>query len=147
MDSMITIELVPSTAWWANVRSNVSRAEWDKIRFKAYDNAKGVCEICGEKGKNQGYSHDLECHEIWEYIIPEYIQKLTGFIALCPECHTVKHPGLANIKGRTEVVFRKLCKVNNITRAEARQYIVDAFRVWKKRSEHTWTLDISLIKI
>ena len=27
----LTIELVPSTAWYSNVRSNVSKEEWDKI--------------------------------------------------------------------------------------------------------------------
>ena len=25
----LTIELVPQTAWYSNVRSNVSKAEWD----------------------------------------------------------------------------------------------------------------------
>jgi hypothetical protein len=27
----------------------------------------GSCEICKETGKKQGYPHDLECHEIWDY--------------------------------------------------------------------------------
>ena len=42
----LTIELVPSTAWFTNVRSEVSKAKWDKIRRKSYKHADYKCEIC-----------------------------------------------------------------------------------------------------
>ena len=63
----LTIELVPQTSWYTNVRSNVSKEQWDVIRKKCYAQANNVCEICGDTGKNQGYKHNVECHEIWEY--------------------------------------------------------------------------------
>jgi 5-methylcytosine-specific restriction endonuclease McrA len=52
----LTIELVPKTAWYTNVRSNVSKKEWDRIRKKSYQNAGHVCEICGDTGLNQNHS-------------------------------------------------------------------------------------------
>lgn len=41
----LTIELVPSTAWYSNVRSNVTQAEWDVLRKECYKKAGYVCEI------------------------------------------------------------------------------------------------------
>ena len=76
----LTIELVPSTSWFNNVRSQVSAQEWDIIRHIVYAKANNICEICGGKGNK----HAVECHEIWEYDDKEHIQKLIGMIALCP---------------------------------------------------------------
>ena len=59
----LTIELVPRTSWYNNVRSNVSKERWDELRFDSYAKAKHHCEICGETGKEQGYEHDVDCEE------------------------------------------------------------------------------------
>lgn len=142
----LNIELVPSTSWYSNVRSNVTRQEWDRLRKKCYENASHVCELCGDVGTNQGFKHKVECHEIWEYDDVNLVQKLTGLIALCPDCHTVKHPGLANLKNRGHVVIRQLMKVNNITANEAGFHVALAFAEWKERSEKTYTLDITFLK-
>jgi hypothetical protein len=48
-------------------------------------------EICKETGKTQGYKHNVECHEIWEYNDEDKIQKLIGLISLCPICHLTKN--------------------------------------------------------
>lgn len=95
----LTIELVPSTDFYSNVRSNVTQKEWDVIRKKSYERASNKCEICGDAGTNQGVKHKVECHEIWEYNDESHIQKLIGLISLCPNCHKTKHAGLAQIKG------------------------------------------------
>ena len=58
----LTSEIVPSTCWYNNVRSNVSTKEWDYLRKKSYESAGNVCEICGDTGKNQGFNHNVECH-------------------------------------------------------------------------------------
>jgi hypothetical protein len=36
-------------------------------------------------------------------------------------------------------------KVNNITRKDAIDYINDSFTIWRERSKHEWTLDISVL--
>lgn len=145
-DYKLTIELVPRTAWYTNVRSNVSKDEWDRLRKKSYALANNVCEICGDTGKNQGYKHNIECHEIWHYDDTTKAQTLTGLISLCPYCHKCKHPGLAQINGELNIVINQLMKVNNISKDDAEKLIDDAFTIWRERSKHEWKLDISYIE-
>jgi 5-methylcytosine-specific restriction endonuclease McrA len=142
----LTIELVPKTSWYSNVRSNVSKAEWDRIRKKSYENANHVCEICGDVGTNQGYRHKLECHEIWQYNDEALIQTLTGLVSLCPYCHLVKHPGLAQMNGKLGIVLKQLQRVNQISIEEAGAMLNEAFEIWRSRSKNNYTLDISFLE-
>ena len=141
----LTVELVPKSSWYSNVRSNVSKAEWDRLRHKSYEQANHVCEICGDVGTNQGYRHKLECHEIWDYDDVNLKQTLTGLISQCPYCHMVKHPGLAQINGKLAIVLKQLQKVNNITIEEAGAVLNEAFDKFRERSKNTYTLDISFL--
>lgn len=141
----LTIELVPRTAWYTNVRSNVSNSEWDRIRKHCYELANDVCEICGDTSKNQGKNYNLECHEIFEYDDKRKIQKLTKLIGLCNHCHTVKHPGLAKKQGRIDIVYKQLMGVNNMNELQATEYIEESFKIWLERSQHEWKLDISYL--
>jgi nitrate/TMAO reductase-like tetraheme cytochrome c subunit len=93
-----------------------------------------------------GPKHPVECHEIWEYDDEKLIQKLVGMIALCPDCHMVKHIGLARLQGRSEKALKHLMKVNSLKKKDAQKYIADAFRTWADRSEKKWALDISCLK-
>jgi len=56
--------------------------------------AENLCETCGGCGPQ----YPVECHEIWNYDDTRLIQKLDGLIALCPDCHEVKHIGLAGAR-------------------------------------------------
>lgn len=142
----LTIELVPKTCWYSNVRSEVTRKQWDIIRKTEYANAGHKCEICKDVGTNQGKRHKVECHEIWHYDDVTKIQELVGMIVLCPNCHTVKHPGLAAIQKRQHIVISQLMKINGMTRLEANQYVAEAFAEWEERSKHKWTLNIDHLK-
>ena len=135
----LTIELVPKTCWFSNVRSAVSSADWDKLKRHTAGNANRVCEIC----ENVGPQWPVECHEIWEYDDKKHVQKLAGLIALCPSCHQVKHIGFAQIRGKLDEAIRHLRKVNGLTANAANKYVGDAFKKWRERSEYDWTLDIS----
>lgn len=138
----LTIELVPSTAWYSNVRSNVTAAEWDFLRKACYKKAGHICEVCSGKGPK----HPVECHEIWDYNDETLKQTLTGLIALCPDCHSTKHVGLAQIQGRYDVVLSQLMKVNDMTKEEAEAYVNSCFDVWEKRSKNNWELDITFLE-
>ena len=135
----LSIELVPETCWFSNVRSHVSKKEWDTIKKEVSDKALSVCQICGGVGPK----HPVECHEIWIYDDIKFIQKLEGMIALCPDCHMCKHIGLAQIQGRGEKALKHLMKINGLKKKEAEAYIVEAFKVWQARSQQKWTLDLS----
>ncbi|AKJ73572.1 hypothetical protein SP39_1 [Salmonella phage 39] len=79
--------MVPKTAWFTNLRSHLSKSNWDVVRKKCYAKANYKCEICGGKGTK----HPVECHEIWDFGNGKITLK--GLIALCPSCHEVKHIG------------------------------------------------------
>jgi hypothetical protein len=142
----LTIELVPTTSWYNNVRSQVSRPVWDLLRKDCYRKAKHKCEICGLTGLVQGFKWPVECHEIWEYDDKNHTQTLTGLIALCPWCHKVKHAGRTiTVDNQTELVVRQLMKVNNMNRHDAEVYIFNALALHNKRSRFSWTVDISIL--
>ena len=138
----LTVELVPATCWYANVRSNVPAAEWDALRRAVYRRANYRCEVCGA----QGSAHPVECHEVWHYDDVAKVQRLVRLIALCPACHQVKHIGLASVQGKLDQALRHLAKVNGWTASQSRAYVEEVFAVWAKRSEHEWQLDTSLLE-
>ena len=146
MEYKLTIELVPRTSWYSNVRSNVTTAEWDVLRKKSYEKAGHVCEICGDVGTNQGVKHNVECHEIWNYNDETNEQTLEGLISLCPYCHKTKHVGLAQINGEIDIVINQLMKVNGISNDEAIEYIHKSFNIWSKRSKSDWKLNIDYLE-
>jgi len=137
----LTVELVPQTCWFSNVRDRVSREDWDRMRSQVYEHASRRCEVCGGRGSK----HPVECHEVWEYDETASVQRLVRMIALCPACHEVKHIGLANIKGRGEIAAAHLAEVNGWTPQLTAGYIDQAFDVWKERSARSWSLDVSAL--
>lgn len=135
----LTIELVPKTCWFSNVRSNVSRSEWDRLRKASAAQAQYKCEVCG----GQGQRWPVECHEIWDYDDDSARQTLTGLISLCPACHEVKHMGFTELKGKRIPATAHLSIVNRWSYQQAEEYVARAFQVWRMRSKQGWTLDIS----
>jgi len=138
---MLTIELVPSTVWYSNLRSELTKEQWDNLRKECYRKASYRCEVCGGRGPKW----PVECHEIWKFDDENRTQTLTGLVALCPDCHQVKHIGLAGKRGRYEEARNHLEKVNGWTRKQAEDYIRQSFKTWEKRSQHEWSLDISWV--
>lgn len=139
---LLTAELVPSTCWYSNVRSEVPPDEWDAIRRAVYRRAGHRCEVCGGRGPKW----PVECHEVWDYDDRTRVQRLVRMIALCPPCHEVKHFGLATVKGREVEAWKHLVAVNDWTKEQAVQHTVGAMETWERRSEHEWALDISIIQ-
>jgi len=91
-DYKLSIELVPKTVWYKNLRNMVKRSVWDNLRRGAYAKYGYRCGICGAS------KQQLNCHEIWDYDDETHIQTLTGFIALCNLCH---HQYLRQLSGET----------------------------------------------
>ena len=137
----LTIEFVPKTCWFSNVRDHVPSIVWKQISAAVADKAGWRCEICG----GQGHRHPVECHEVWHYDDKTQTQKLVRLSALCPSCHSVKHIGLAWKQGREKEALEHLAKVNqwHITRAE--MYRRNMFDLWKRRSFFQWKLDLSYL--
>jgi hypothetical protein len=145
MEKKLKIELVPRTAWYTNIRSILTKNEWDIVRHACYKNAGHVCEICGDVGTNQGRRHKVECHEIWEYNDETRVQKLTGFISLCPNCHMVKHAGLAISQNKGKQVIDHLVRINGCHINEAVEDITDALEMFVIRSGTKWYTDMEYL--
>jgi len=139
---LLTLDLVPSSCWYNNVRAILTKEQWNTVKSQVSDRAWNTCEICGGVGPK----HPVECHEIWAYNEKTLVQKLTGLIALCPDCHTVKHFGLAQLNNKKEKAIKHLMKVNKITKKAAEKYVAESFMTWAERSGKQWKLDISHLK-
>lgn len=137
----LTIELVPENCWMSNVRSCVSAADWDVLRRECYAQAGHRCEICDGRGPE----HPVECHEVWSYTLKTKTQKLERLIALCPNCHEVKHIGLAEMNGRQKIALAHLIIVNDWSMDELKAHYDESFKEWQKRNEIEWKLDISFL--
>lgn len=137
----LTIELVPNTSWYRNVRSAVDPMQWDALRKHSYKKANHRCEICNGKGKK----HPVECHEIWEYDDQKNTQTLTGLTSLCPSCHEVKHIGLALKRGRIEEAAAHLAKINNWDYEQTSDYVMQSFAAHEARNQRQWTVDLSIL--
>jgi hypothetical protein len=133
----LTIELVPQTSWYNNMRQVMPRRDWDSLRRQVYADYQYRCGVCGAS------KVQLNCHERWAYDDTRHIQTLLGFIALCAMCHHVKHIGLAGVlasQGKLdfEEVIRHFLRVNGCDRATFKAHYDEAFRVWDERSRWAW---------
>lgn len=135
----LAFELVPRTAWFSNVRSMVSKQNWDMLRKECYAQTNNLCEICGGRGSQ----HPVEAHEVWQYDDKYKIQKLVRLTPLCPSCHSVKHIGNAFLRGESEDALHHFQAVNNITQERAIELLKGAFDVWEERNLHQWECDVS----
>lgn len=137
----LTIELVPASQWEDNLRSRLTKRQWDNLRAACYQKAGHVCEVCGGRGPK----HPVECHEIWDYNDQARIQRLTGLVALCPDCHKVKHIGFALTQGDKTLGFAiyHLATVNEWPMTLAVEYVQRQFQIHAIRSQREYHLDLS----
>lgn len=142
----LEVEMIPSTNFYNNVRSAVSQAQWDVLRKECYEKADNKCEICGDIGKNQGFRHSVECHEIWSFDFTKNIQSLIGLIALCPFCHMAKHIGRTFAIGKQALIFKHIEKINQWEHKEVVEYLGEVFMEHRIRSQQIWTLNLDYLK-
>lgn len=87
----------------------------------------------------------LEAHERWAYDQTRRVQSLRRLICLCSDCHTATHFGLAELRGLGPVAFAHLRSVTGMSEQEARVHVDSAFRLWQRRSQQEWTLDLGML--
>jgi hypothetical protein len=140
---LLSVELVPSSCWYSNVRDHVNTEEWDTLRRWAYQQSGHLCAVCGGRGPKW----PVECHEIWQYDDRNSIQKLVGLTALCPSCHQVKHIGRAGLYNQGEEAKAHLTKINGWTTEQTKTYLSLVWAIWKARSaQKKWTLDMTWLE-
>ncbi len=133
----LNFELVPDSCWYSNLRSQLPKEVWDRIRKKAYARAGGKCMLCGAPTAR------LEAHEQWEYDDAGGVQKLVNVIAVCRACHEVIHIGRTQLTGREKEACEHYLKVNGCTYAEYLNALGQANETHRERSRREWRLDVS----
>lgn len=153
-DSPIVLELIPASMWGKNVRAIISRDNWAALRWSFGatrqppsfleadiphpDYQAGIeCHICGAREDN------LELHEQWEYDDENLVQKLTGMISICENCHLAIHMGCANKLGLADKAREHMAKVNNWSSSQVNAHVREAFERWMVRSDKEYKLDVS----
>lgn len=137
----LNFELVPDGCWYSNLRTILSKRQWDFLRQEAKDRAGGKCMICGVKAKR------LEAHERWSYDQNKKVQKLEDIIAVCPDCHHVIHIGRTQLKGDEERAEKHFMKVNECSYAEYRAALGEANEIHKRlNAVSEWNLDLSYLR-
>lgn len=133
--------MVPQTLWGKNLRSLLPKESWDVVRRHAYEQAGHRCRVCGGRGPQW----PVEADEAWAYDDATLTQTLKGVIALCPDCHSVRHWGKSMVDGREEETLAHLMTINGWTRAQAEHAAEIAMTQWHERSRHEWKSDYSWV--
>lgn len=137
----LSFELVPEECWHANLRSMLSKEQWDLIRKDAYRRAGYKCRICG-RGNTR-----LEAHEKWSYDERKGLQKLEDVLALCKDCHQVKHISRAQLIGRGNDAMEHFMRVNECTQSDFHAELGRANEEYIRRNKiENWVTDISWLK-
>lgn len=136
----LNFEMVPEECWFSNLRSVLKPTEWDIVRKDAYARAKGRCCICGKRAR-------LEAHEKWSYDDKLALQKLEDVVALCRECHEVKHVSRTQLMGRGAEAMEHFMAVNGCSQMEYHAALGKANEDYIKRNKiEGWVTDLSWLQ-
>jgi hypothetical protein len=145
----LTVEIIPTSLHGKNPRTEMGRAMWERQRRKVCEAAGNRCEICGGVGKR----HPVEIHERYEYDETSRppCQKVVGLIALCPDCHAVKHLARTRLVARQqgdrsiyENAVHHLAHVNVWDDQGVRDYLAEVQAQFRRREAlGEWTQDFS----
>ena len=136
----LNFELVPEELWYANLRSILRAEDWDVVRRDAYKRAGYRCRICGADGR-------MEAHEKWSYDDKRAVQKLEDVLALCHNCHLVKHIGRTQLMGKEGVAMAHFMKVNACSQMDYHNALARANEEYRARNKvEGWVTDVSWLK-
>lgn len=136
----LDFEFVPEECWYSNLRSVLTANDWDKVRKDAYARAGYKCCICGKKDR-------LEAHEQWSYDDEKALQKLEDVLALCHNCHEVKHISRTQLMGRGADAMEWFMKVNECSQIDFHEALGQANAEYKERNKiEGWVTDVSWLK-
>lgn len=140
LQAPLTIEMIPRSSWGYNLRKVVSKETWGALKEIVFNNLEPepMCMIC-----SQELSFDWELHETWEFDRKSRIQRLINLLALCPDCHAVKHFGLTAKQGNIDKAISHLKLVNNWNDEQVLKHISIATKEWEENSKLNYHLDIS----
>lgn len=129
----------------------VPKLEWTRIELRCFERAGYKCEICRKNGTDTIYrpkdsSALLICHEVWEFDKKKKIMRLRKFIALCHDCHAIKHFASSSFRLTRKQKFALLDYVVNFNRLAYDEfyYLAKDFGLQSRSDDMTmWKMDFS----
>lgn len=141
MDRKLKFELVPDGCWYSNLRTMLSKKEWDMIKKYAKERSGGKCSICGRQ------TQYLDAHERWSYDEENKVQKLEDVVCVCKTCHSVIHIGRTSLMGNIEKAEDHYMKVNGVSYAQMKADLRLATEEHQRRNRiDEWALDLTWLK-
>lgn len=134
-------DMLPTSTWEANLRTELSESEWNRLRRFCYQAAGNTCIACGSRGEPH-----VEAHESWRFDEDTGIQSLRGLMCLCPTCHKAKHLGFAQRMGILNQVYARLKWLNDWDDAQLNAQLQLAQERQESLSKRTWRLDLSFLR-
>ena len=140
--------LVPEPLWYLNLRSFLSKEQWDTLKKFTYEQSGYRCIICGCKG----IKWPVECDEKWSYndnnCSKPAIVHFEGLQSICPGCHQVHHFGKARVDGNNDISMARLIVLNGWSSIQKAQETVDkAFEEWTIRSSiDKWLFNLDVLE-
>lgn len=135
--NQLYVDLLPKNSS-ITLKRTLEDSEYSKLRNIIVKRVAYKCEICNIEclSRNNKY---LQLCERYSYSIETQVQKLERIVAICKECYqTVR---LLD-KG---IALSRLIEINQIDKEDAKQHILDAYDIWKIRSNIDWNVDLSMI--
>jgi len=130
----LAIEPIPASSRLASLAKMLPPAQWDAVRRSAYRQARFRCQVCGREAR-------LHCHEVWQYAEQTGRQWLAGLLALCPDCHDVKHITTPRDGAAQARLLEHFAAVNRIPRAEAEGHFRAAIHRQRWLDHRHWVVD------
>lgn len=134
----LTIEPMPEVLFRENLRTQLGKGRWDKLRRTL---GKKSCEVCAATDR-------LEAHEVWSYREgnPISVAKLLRIKVLCKDCHFIVHwfntqRLFCNRKGILAALQRHFCRVNKCRRADFSRHEIRRRILLHSRSSLHWHID------
>lgn len=138
---ILDFELVPDGCWYSNLRSILPPEMWSIVRKEAIARAGGKCAVCHTP------TNYFEAHEVWSYDVKTKTQKLEDVIAICRDCHAVKHIGRTQLKGDEDRAIKHFLTVNGCLYADYRKALGKANERHRELNKvDEWKLDLSYLK-
>lgn len=139
-DLKLKMEMVPETSWYNNLRSRISKKDWNVLRNDMLNKYNNKCGICGQGGR-------LDLHEVWHYDDENHIQRLDDLIILCKTCHFVKHMKLSSeLIKKGKLTFSRLIehfkRVNDCDIYMFDEHFSKTLEKYMERSKHNWHIDL-----
>lgn len=94
---VLTQPIVPPALHYVTPRKIMGKSKWDKLKKEYRLVADHHCMIC-QRYVSHISGDWLELHERYEYDFENLIQRLSGYVSICHECHMFIHQGLLRIQ-------------------------------------------------